>query len=224
MCVIIFQNRTSSASCLSGFVCGRAWFNFLPKSFCRTCPSYRSSARSFTMILSPTKTSFIQSISTYMGRIKWLQPTWWFSFHSMSRKKLKKKKKKHFGIVGLDLGVSCSFRPVSWKCSWVRSNHMSTRLQTSYQFKQIFGTDNVLLITVSVNRLKFVNIRNLMKEILSCVHIIPWYWAGKQQTKLPLLPILQLYWLHHTGCVQCPQGLPAAVTLLSATTPDRLAR
>lgn len=46
------------------------WFNSSPKSFCRTCPSYRSSARSFTMILSPTRTSFIQSIKTYVNRIK----------------------------------------------------------------------------------------------------------------------------------------------------------
>lgn len=48
----------------------RGQLHFLPKSFCRTCPSYRSSARSLTMILSPTRTSFIQSINTYNVKIK----------------------------------------------------------------------------------------------------------------------------------------------------------
>lgn len=41
--------------------------SFLPNNFCKTCPSYRSSAKSFTIILSPTNTSLIQSINTYVG-------------------------------------------------------------------------------------------------------------------------------------------------------------
>lgn len=62
----------------SHFTLGTRWSCFheeaiasiLPKSFCKTCPSYRSSARSLTMILSPTRTSFIQSINTCKVKIK----------------------------------------------------------------------------------------------------------------------------------------------------------
>lgn len=45
-------------------------FNSSPNSFCSTCPSYRSSARSFTMILSPTRTSLIQSINTCVRQLQ----------------------------------------------------------------------------------------------------------------------------------------------------------
>lgn len=70
------------------FLCGiyhlYIWFS-LPNSFCRTCPSYRSSARSFTMILSPTRTSFIQSIKTYKRRKKTLNT---YNYHLLHTSKV----------------------------------------------------------------------------------------------------------------------------------------
>lgn len=49
-----------------------------PRSFCSTCPSYRSSSSCFTMILSPTSTSLTQSMRTCgvdrrYGRARWCQ-------------------------------------------------------------------------------------------------------------------------------------------------------
>ena len=79
---------------------------FLPKSFCRTCPSYRSSARSLTMILSPTSTSLIQSINTWTQKYK---------HHSQKLEQLYTRcvKKTHSFFIPFSFFVNMNFEPLT---------------------------------------------------------------------------------------------------------------